>query len=295
MHAHQRGRGGFVRQTGALEVSGVVFLGFLHGGLVEDGEAGRDVERGRGFEAEGAGVVGRGVAAVEERHRGEVEAAVGEAARIDHGGEVEGSRQREVETGLQHAFEVAHVFFLGGKNDLEEQRRVVGRAGEGHHAAGDEVVRPEPEDTHDIEGARDIRDAVFALVVIAQVVAQEEVAGGVELRGRLVPVALEEFIRVKKLAARRGGQFESFRRVDLAEGTQDTVAEGVLGMAENIEAADPAGRRKEGEEDDEDGPDEKIVVAARMPEGGALSHGMGGSGARALSRGVCACKKAECL
>ena len=279
-----------------MQVGGVIFVGLGDGGLVEDGESGADVEFFRGLEAEAAGGVGRSVFAVEERDDGEDEAAVGKLADVEDGGEIDGAGEFDVESGEEQALEVGHVFLLGGEDEFEEEVRVVGGAGEGDDAAGEEVARSEAEGAHDVVGTGGVGDEVFGVGVVAEVVAQEEVVGLGQLARGYGAEAFEQFFGVEELAARGAGQFEAFGRVDFIDGAQQAVAEAFFRMTEDVEAADPTQDGKAGEEDDENGPSEKVVLSASgQSADAALIHRAAGVLRRALSRGGCACIRRQCL
>ena len=290
LDAHE---GGIVNGlSGALQVGLVLFVGFVDGGLVEHGEAGGDVEFGGWFEVEGAGGVGRGVAAVEQRDGGEVEAAVGHDAGVDERGEVERAGELQIEAHAQHAFELTGVGFGGGEDEFKEDGRIFFRAGEGDHAVGKEVVRAEAEGAHDVEIADNVGDEVFGALVVAQVVAEED---GVLLREIVrgqVAEAFEKFVGVEELSARGFGQLEAFRLADFSEGAEDAVAERFFRMPEDVEAADPRDGGEGGKQQEKNCPTEKVVLSG-VPgaDGFSTEHGGKGGRSRALSRAVGPCMK----
>ena len=134
---------------------------------------------------------------------------------------------------------MAHIGLGGGKNEFEEDGRIFFRLGEGDNAVGEEVVRPEAEGSHHVEVADDVRNQFLGALVIAEVVAQEGGIPGLEFARGHFAVALEKFVGVEELSARRLGQLEAFRRVNFPERAKDAVADRFFGMSENVEAADP--------------------------------------------------------
>ena len=272
-----------------------MLAGFVDGGLVEDRKAGADVEVFRRLQAEGAGVVCRGVAAVEEGNGGEVETPVGHDACVEHGGEVVGAGQLEIEAGEEHALEVADVFLFGGEDQLEEDGGIFFGAGESDDALGEEVVRTEAEGAHDVEGTDDIGHEVFGLLVVAQVVAQQFVVlGGKFGRGQRAET-FEEFVGVEESSTRSFGEFETFRRVDFPEGAQDAVAESFLGVSEDIKTANPRDSGDGCQNDDKNGPGEKVVLSGCARVGVFTAIHVRIVFRRALSRGVDGGMKSQCL
>ncbi len=84
---------------------------------------------------------------------------------------------------------------------------------------------------------------------------------------RIGVVTLEEFLGAEKFARGCGGNFETFGRIDFVELLEDLVAADVFGMAEDVEAAEPASHGEAHEQQDEDGPEEEVVLLGRNGKG----------------------------
>jgi len=70
-------------------------------------------------------------------------------------------------------------------------------------------------------------------------------------------------LRGEEFAGRGGGELEAFRGVEFVELLEDLVALDLLRMAEDVEAAEPAGHGEAHEEQDEHSPQEEIVLPGR--------------------------------
>ena len=249
----------------AFDIRRVALVSLVDCGLVEDRETGGNFQTGGRLEIEGSGRIGGSVAPVEQGNGREVEPAVGHDPRIDQCAQVEGAGQFEVEPHAKHAFELSGIGFRGGKDEFEEDRRILLRAGQRDDAVGEKVVRPEPESAHHREFAYDIRNEILRPFVVAEVIAEQSLVFFPKFARGHFAVALEEFVGVEELSAWRFGQFETLGRIDFAERAQNGVAERPFRMPENVEAADPREDGESREEEKEDRPSQEIVLSAALP------------------------------
>jgi len=249
----------------AFDISRVALVGLVDCRLVEDREAGGNFQTGGRLEIEGSGRVGGSVAPVEQGNGREVEPAVGHDSRIDQCAQIEGAGEFEVETHAKHAFELSGIGFRGGKDEFEEDRWILVRAGQRDDAVGEKVVRSETEGAHHRELADDIGNEILRPFVVAEVIAEQPLVFFPEFARGHFAVALEEFVGVEELSAWRFGQLETLGRIDFAERAQNGVAERPFRMPENVEAADPREDGKSCEQEKKDRPSEEIVLTAVLP------------------------------
>ena len=157
------------------------------------------------------------------------------------------------------------IGFRGGKDEFEEDRWILLRAGQRDDAVGEKVVRSETEGAHHRELADDIGNKILRPFVVAEVIAEQPLVFFPEFARGHFAVALEEFVGVEELSAGRFGQLETLGRIDFAECAQNGVAERPFRMPENVEAADPREDGESREEEKKDRPSQKIVLTAALP------------------------------
>ncbi len=233
---------------------------------VHDRQAGADIEPVGRVEREGAVGAGGFVARVEDRDGGQLDPAVGEAFDVDDGGEFVLALEIDVQAGQQRSVERGHHALVRTEDLLDQKIRIFLRLGDGNDARGEEVVAGEFEGIEDVEGAENIGHETLARLEIAKIVAEEDLVRSFELAGPHPSVALHDLGRAEEFAARGGGELEALRGVDFPQLAEDLVAERFFGMAENVEAPDPAENREADEQEDQNRPAEKpsVLAAARL-------------------------------
>ena len=147
---------------------------------------------------------------------------------------------------------------------LEEDLGIIGGLGDGGDAGREEIAGGgELAGIENCETADDVGDEFFGALVVIDVHPEQLVILGLEAEGGIGVVAVEEFLGGEEFAWRGGGELEASGRVEFMEFLEDLVTADILGMAEDIETAEPAGHGEAHEQEDEDRPQEEIVLPGR--------------------------------
>ncbi len=109
-------------------------------------------------------------------------------------------------------------------------------------------------------GANDVRNLIAGEPVIAKVVTQQTLARPLEFPVGHFVIAVPELLSGQKFTLRRRRDLETLWDIELLELGKDRIAKRLFGVAEHVEAKDPAANREADQQQNRDGPEKQIAV-----------------------------------
>ena len=180
----------------------------------------------------------------------------------------------------ERLFHQGQGFRLGGIHVFHEQLAAIDGGSQRRHPGGKHIVRAEFAYCNDSVSAYDVGHQAADLLKISNVIAQQLSVRFRELGGAHSHVELVKLACVKKFARRRGRQFEAFRRLNLVQLLQNSIAVRSLRLTEDVKTSKPCRERDSGQKQNRNRPREitdalrrtRVRLVVRIVRLGTIVH-----------------------